>query len=66
MMLTYTTLTDQQSMSISTTIIELRRTEGVRYLFKGLLPRLISTCSMMSVFYVLNEELMKFILHKTL
>ncbi len=33
--------------------------EGYQYLMKGLLPRLIAVPSMMSVFYVINEELEK-------
>ena len=33
--------------------------EGPRYLMKGLLPRLIAVPSMMSFFYVFNEELEK-------
>ena len=41
---------------------EIVKREGVRYLFKGLLPRLIAVPSMMSVFYVINEELERLVL----
>ena len=38
------------------------RQEGVRYLFKGLLPRLVAVPLYMSVFITVNEELQKLIL----
>lgn len=38
-------------------MIDIYRHEGPRHLMKGLLPRLIAVPSMMSVFYVINEEL---------
>jgi hypothetical protein len=41
------------------------RDEGVRYLFRGLLPRLLVVPSMMSWLYVLNEELEKRLLGTT-
>lgn len=43
-------------------MIQIARQEGVRCLFKGLLPRLISVPLYMSVFITVNEELQKYIL----
>ena len=43
-------------------MLNIIRNEGVRHLWKGLLPRLIAVPSMMSVFFVINEELEKFFL----
>lgn len=42
------------------------RNEGPQHLMKGLLPRLIAVPSMMSVFYVINEELERILLGKRL
>ncbi len=41
------------------------RTEGAIHLMKGLGPRLIAVPSMMSWFYVINEELEKKLLNRT-
>ena len=41
------------------------RHEGPRHLMKGLLPRLVAVPSMMSCFYVINEELERKILGTT-
>lgn len=49
---------------MSRIVYEIAKYEGVRHLFKGLLPRLIAVPSMMSVFYVINEELEKVLLGK--
>lgn len=38
-------------------MLNIVRNEGPRHLMKGLLPRLVAVPSMMSVFYVINEEL---------
>ena len=43
-------------------MIQIARQEGPRYLFKGLLPRLIAVPLYMSVFITVNEELSKYIL----
>lgn len=43
-------------------MIKLAREEGVRSLFKGLIPRLIAVPLYMSVFITVNEELEKLIL----
>lgn len=43
--------------SCSRIMLDIVRNEGARLLMKGLLPRLIAVPSMMSVFYVINEEL---------
>jgi len=45
------------SQSCSRIMLNILRNEGPRYLMKGLLPRLVAVPSMMSVFYVINEEL---------
>ena len=47
-------------------IIDIARKEGVRFLMKGLGPRLIAVPSYMSVFYVVNEELEWYLLKKKL
>lgn len=39
--------------------------EGLRYLFKGLVPRLVVVPSMLSWMYVLNEELERLLLGTT-
>lgn len=41
-------------------MLDIVKQEGARHLMKGLLPRLIVVPSMMSVFFVINEELEKF------
>ncbi|CAI8041445.1 Mitochondrial substrate carrier family protein X [Geodia barretti] len=41
---------------------QIARTEGIRQLYKGLLPRLIAVPLYMSVFITVNEELQKYIL----
>lgn len=46
-------------------MLEITRTEGVRYLFKGLGPRLVVVPSMLSCMYVLNEELEQLLLGTT-
>lgn len=43
--------------SCSRIMLDICRNEGPRHLMKGLLPRLIAVPSMMSCFYVINEEL---------
>ena len=43
--------------------VDVVRQDGPRSLMKGLGPRLIAVPSMMSVFYVINEEFEKLILH---
>ena len=43
--------------SCSRIMLDICRKEGPRHLMKGLLPRLIAVPSMMSCFYVINEEL---------
>lgn len=43
-------------------MVQIARHEGVRYLFKGLLPRLVAVPLYMSVFITVNEELQKYIL----
>jgi hypothetical protein len=43
-------------------MVQIARQEGVRYLFKGLLPRLIAVPLYMSVFITVNEELQKYLL----
>ena len=45
-------------------MLDIIQKEGPRHLFKGLMPRLIAVPSMMSVFYVINEELEKLLLGK--
>ena len=52
-----TYLTGGEAKSCSRIMYEICRYEGPRHLMKGLLPRLIAVPSMMSVFYVINEEL---------
>ena len=49
---------------MSRILYEIATREGPRHLFKGLMPRLIAVPSMMSVFYVINEELEKVLLGK--
>ena len=39
------------------------KNEGPRYLFKGLLPRLVAVPSMMSLFYMLNVKFNEYFLH---
>jgi hypothetical protein len=46
-------------------MLSIARDEGVRYLFRGLVPRLLVVPSMMSWLYVLNEELEKRLLGTT-
>lgn len=41
---------------------QIARAEGIRQLYKGLLPRLIAVPLYMSVFITVNEELQKYIL----
>ena len=41
------------------------RSEGLQYLFKGLVPRLVVVPSMLSWMYVLSEELEKMLLGTT-
>ena len=43
-------------------MIQIARQEGPRYLFKGLLPRLIAVPLYMSVYMTVNGELSKYIL----
>lgn len=50
---------DAEYKSFSQIFVNIVRQEGPRNLMKGLLPRLIAVPSMMSVFYVINEELEK-------
>ena len=45
-------------------MVRIARDEHPRYLFKGLLPRLIAVPLYMSVFLMVNEELQKLILDK--
>ena len=45
-------------------MVKIVRTEGFRYLFKGLAPRLVAVPLYMSVFMMVNEELEKLILNK--
>jgi len=49
--------------SCSRIILDIVYKEGPRHLWKGLLPRLIAVPSMMSAFFVINEELERRILH---
>lgn len=58
------TRTGGETKSVSRLLYEIATREGPRHLFKGLMPRLIAVPSMMSVFYVINEELEKFLLGK--
>lgn len=51
-----------QVLPASKIMMNIVRKEGLRHLWKGLLPRLIAVPSMMSVFFVINEELEKFFL----
>ena len=53
---------EQPYQSCSRIFFDIVRHEGPRQLMKGLLPRLIAVPSMMSVFYVINEELEKLLL----
>jgi len=46
-----------KSESCARTMWNICRHEGPRHLMKGLLPRLVAVPSMMSTFYVINEEL---------
>lgn len=46
-------------------MLKIARDEGVQYLFRGLVPRLVVIPSMMSWLYVLNEELEKMLLGTT-
>jgi len=46
-----------QSESCARIMWNICRHEGPRHLMKGLLPRLVAVPSMMSTFYVINEEL---------
>lgn len=43
-------------------MVDICKNEGPRHLMKGLLPRLVAVPSMMSCFYVINEELERRIL----
>jgi solute carrier family 25 aspartate/glutamate transporter 12/13/solute carrier family 25 carnitine/acylcarnitine transporter 20/29 len=52
--------------SCSRVMLDIIHNEGPRHLMKGLLPRLIAVPSMMSVFYVINEELERIFLGTTL
>ena len=61
---THRSLTGGQSKSVSRLLYEIAKNEGPRHLFKGLMPRLIAVPSMMSVFYVINEELERLLLGK--
>ena len=45
-------------------MLSIAREEGPRYLFKGLLPRLIAVPLYMSAFLTANEKLHKLILDK--
>ena len=45
-------------------MLSIAREEGPRYLFKGLLPRLVAVPLYMSAFLMVNEELHKLILGK--
>ena len=56
--------TGGKTKSVSRIMLDIIQKEGPRHLFKGLLPRLIAVPSMMSVFYVINEELEKLLLGK--
>ena len=58
------TLTGGKAKSVSRIILDIAKKEGPHHLFKGLTPRLIAVPSMMSVFYVINEELEKILLGK--
>ena len=58
------TRTGGETKSVSRLLYEIATREGPRHLFKGLMPRLIAVPSMMSVFYVINEELEKLLLGK--
>lgn len=62
----YQYLIGHHSKSVPRVLIDITLKEGPQYLFKGLTPRLIATCNMMSVFYVLNEELTVLFLHRKL
>ncbi len=53
-----------ETISCSRVMINIVRTEGAIHLMKGLTPRLIAVPSMMSWFYVINEELERFFLGK--
>ena len=57
-------LSGQTSKSVSRIMYDIAKREGPRHLYKGLVPRLIAVPSMMSVFYVINEELEKLLLGK--
>ena len=57
-------LSGGEKKSVSRILFEIVEKEGPRHLFKGLAPRLIAVPSMMSVFYVINEELEKLLLGK--
>ena len=46
-------------------MLSIAQEEGVQYLFKGLVPRLVVVPSMLSWMYVLNEELEKLLLGTT-
>lgn len=54
-----------RTTSCSRLMLDIARNEGVRFLFKGLPPRLVVVPSMLSWMYVLNEELEKLLLGTT-
>jgi solute carrier family 25 aspartate/glutamate transporter 12/13/solute carrier family 25 carnitine/acylcarnitine transporter 20/29 len=50
---------DAEYQSCSTIFKNIVKNEGPRNLMKGLIPRLLVVPSMMSFWYVINEELVK-------
>jgi hypothetical protein len=52
-------LLDAEYQSCSTIFKNIVKNEGPRNLMKGLIPRLLVVPSMMSFWYVINEELVK-------